>query len=542
MATKGDISELDILQFGGKPMIPLVAGFNRFRKSGVVRSDVAGGATRQRKKYFGMPHVASVTFYLRSPMMQDFIQSFINKNEGKKFICHLSADRPIVEPYVVQALSDWNHVEVNSVEGTVTCQFEIFSTKDECLDQFFYDTYSCMGEDTHCILDGLSEVVTSMPINVPPQRITQPLTHVLAPGNPVVKLVGDLTTNRATTGTYGDKNDGSLKTAAVNELREEAEGYLIEGSSTNNVVGSDDFINWVRYGSTVTGDLSVEPSSKDPSNTPNVFRITNTLGVNGPVGVYKPNSFIGNGINEETACIWARASANGVVLRVGYDSGAANKTLSTKWVRYSVSHIMTSLNFIATMQSTGDTGEWVELSFAQSEELPFATSYIPTTVAPVTRSADNVSFEFAGNMILDVYSVSVEVSVLDVAEVGIGTNTRKTINQVDGSANHRSFLDTDSSRYVSIAGSDGIDTINIVDSQQGVSLVTVRNGDFLEVASDGVFSGTPDLSVTNIPSTLTTINVGSHGLSSQYLYGHIRNLRIYDFALNQEEVELLAGV
>lgn len=163
MATKGDISDLDVLKFGGKPLVPLVSGFNRIRRSGVIRSDVAGGTTRQRKKYFNMPHVADVTFYLRSTAAQDYIQLFINKNEGKKFICHLAADRPIVEPYVVQAVNEWQHVEVSAVDGTVTCQFEIFSVRDECLDQFMFDLYPCMGDDLYCIINGMGEIVERMP-------------------------------------------------------------------------------------------------------------------------------------------------------------------------------------------------------------------------------------------------------------------------------------------------------------------------------------------------------------------------------------------
>ena len=163
MATKGDVSDLDTLIFGGKPLVPLVSGFNRFRRSGVIRSKVSGGSTRQRKKNFNMPHIAEVTFYLRSPASQDYIQTFINRNEGKKFICHLSADRPIVEPYVVQAISDWQHIEVNVVTGTVTCQLEIFSTREECLDNFTYEFYQCMGDDLYCIITGMSDIVKKMP-------------------------------------------------------------------------------------------------------------------------------------------------------------------------------------------------------------------------------------------------------------------------------------------------------------------------------------------------------------------------------------------
>ncbi len=129
MATKGDISDLDVLEFGGEPIVPQVSGFNRMRKSGVVQSSASGGARRQRKKFFNMPHEASASFYLNSVTKMDYMQSFINLNEGKKFICHLAADSSAVEPYVVQVISEWQFTEVNAVESMVSCQLEIFSTK-----------------------------------------------------------------------------------------------------------------------------------------------------------------------------------------------------------------------------------------------------------------------------------------------------------------------------------------------------------------------------------------------------------------------------
>ena len=79
MATKGDITGLDTLQFGGKPMVPQVAigGFSRVKRSGVINSDTSGGATRQRKKYFGTVHVAEVTFYLETAQQQDYFEIFV---------------------------------------------------------------------------------------------------------------------------------------------------------------------------------------------------------------------------------------------------------------------------------------------------------------------------------------------------------------------------------------------------------------------------------------------------------------------------------
>ena len=165
MATKGDISDLETLVYGGKPVVPLVEGFTRTRQGGVVRSDVSGGASRQRKKYYGTTHLAQATFYLRSPAMQDYIQIFINANEGKRWICHLSADRPLVEPYVVQALTDWNHVEVNALRGTVTVQLEIFSARDECLDGIIYPLYQCIGDDLCEYLDMFGTMTQGWPNN-----------------------------------------------------------------------------------------------------------------------------------------------------------------------------------------------------------------------------------------------------------------------------------------------------------------------------------------------------------------------------------------
>ncbi len=165
MATKGDISDLDQLIFGGKPIVPQVAigGYSRTKNSGVIRSDTTGGATRQRKKYFGNVHVAEVTFYLETPAQQDFIEMFVNRNEGKKWICNLAADRPIVEPYVVQTVSEWSHNEINSKDANMSITLEIFSVRDPALDDFMFTLYGTLGENTHEWLDAWKLVNEAIP-------------------------------------------------------------------------------------------------------------------------------------------------------------------------------------------------------------------------------------------------------------------------------------------------------------------------------------------------------------------------------------------
>lgn len=163
MATKGDISGLDILQYGGKPMIPLVSGFSRNRRSGIVQSEVAGGRTRQRKKFYGNPYVAEATFFIQTPQQQDFLKIFFERNEGKTFVCNLSADRPIVEPYTVRVISDWQDTYVSAKDGQFTVTLEIDSVRCPELDTFLNAMYSCQGDDTYDILPIATEGVRALP-------------------------------------------------------------------------------------------------------------------------------------------------------------------------------------------------------------------------------------------------------------------------------------------------------------------------------------------------------------------------------------------
>lgn len=164
MATKGDISTLDVLQYGGVPLVPLVGSFNRFRKSGVIRSDVQGGLTRQRKKFYNQPYLADVTYRLDSPSMQDYIKIFFEENEGKKFIAYLTADRPIVEPYVVQVVSDWTDSYASAVDGDTTFTLEIQSVRCPELDEYLKCMYQTLGDDLCAYMEGLKYIVKAMPL------------------------------------------------------------------------------------------------------------------------------------------------------------------------------------------------------------------------------------------------------------------------------------------------------------------------------------------------------------------------------------------
>lgn len=61
----------------------------------------------------------------------------------------------------------------------------------------------------------------------------------------ILKGTGTATFTRATTATYVDSFDGIVRTAAIDVARFEKNGVLIEGSSTNECLRSEEFVNAV---------------------------------------------------------------------------------------------------------------------------------------------------------------------------------------------------------------------------------------------------------------------------------------------------------
>jgi len=165
MALKGDTSGLDELVYQGKPMTPLLDGFSGARRSGVVRSELPGGLTRQRKKYYNQPIVKNASFFLEDCAQQDFFMMFALRNEGKPFICHLRSGRPIIEPHVVQVVSDWDESYASMVDGRFDVQLEIIEVRDTCLDEFLFPMYQCLGSDMKAVLQGIIDIAKKAPRN-----------------------------------------------------------------------------------------------------------------------------------------------------------------------------------------------------------------------------------------------------------------------------------------------------------------------------------------------------------------------------------------
>lgn len=220
--------------------------------------------------------------------------------------------------------------------------------------------------------------------------------------------------SRASTATYID--GGVLKYAAVDEPRYQSGVLLVEGASTNLLTYSNDFSNatWIKVGSTFTQNSSSGP---DGTQTATLF-VPTTSGVVSSARLLR--SFTQQGSDSYTASVFVKSAGrrwvyftspdatsdqddcwfdlqNGVVGTKG--SKVLNATIQSVgngWFRISTTSVACNYFYLSTPDSNGSkfltaNGNGLYIWGAQIEPGPVATSYIPTTTAPVTRAADKSS-------------------------------------------------------------------------------------------------------------------------------------------------------
>jgi hypothetical protein len=348
---------------------------------------------------------------------------------------------------------------------------------------------------------------------------------------------GDLVVTRATTATRVNST-GLIESVAVNVPRIDytngsCPSILLEPQRTNVVTNSNDFTstNWADDGTTTR----TANSGISPDGTQNAIKITSNGGYN-----YKVFPALSAGTY--TYSIYMKASANTVVNITVNDIGGSgsstkNINLTTNWQRFDITKNITLGTFVLIDYSNLISGFEYFVYGAQLEAGSYATSYIPTTSAAVTRNADVISKTGISSLIGQTEgTIYAEVKVSKL----IGTASRYIFHISDGTANNRIYMAFSGSssnvlRARIFSGGTlqcSIDTSTLTNTGTYKLALAYKNNDIVFYVN-GVQIGT-DTSAT-IP-TCSRVDLGQNYANASQLGDGINNANIRKTRLTNAEL------
>jgi hypothetical protein len=245
--------------------------------------------------------------------------------------------------------------------------------------------------------------------------------------------------------------------------------------------------------------------------------------------------------------------SNGVIGTFSGITSYAITSAGNGWYRCSVTlsaNTTTTSGFVLVVQNsttaaragsyTGDGTSGIYLWGAQVEAGSFATSYIPTVAASVTRSADVASV----NTLSPWYNASAGTLF---AEIGI-TNPISAANQYaaefhNGTANNRIIL------YRGV----GTNTTSVYIADAGVAQASITAGSAIAINSvvkQALGFAANDIGLTSNASAVSTdtsatipavnkLNIGSSYGGDEQLNGHIRRIAYYPARLTNAQLQAL---
>jgi hypothetical protein len=321
--------------------------------------------------------------------------------------------------------------------------------------------------------------------------------------------------SRNSTATYIGK-DGQLKTAAANEPRFEKEGLLIEGQSTNLVVQSE--ISPLQSGASTY--YTISPSAVRGYNLHSCVYNSgdDALVVNTGAALQAPDgtaSFVFNSATIVGNWVCYFNNTDGYVGFWPKNSSAFEYAdLGNGLIRVSRKLKGTALNIIH-LRCAYVAGSRIDVGCYQIEALPFASSYIPTNGAAVTRAADQVWLPISNTSIDGGVSVAAECDVL-----ADGTYPRVAV----GKGLPDLFCAPPSSWWPSH-----------IPSLNNIKVAYSKNH---QCFNGVLFSHQINLSEDNRAQQISLLSQYSNGVSTGF--GHIRNLRIWHRDLSVEQLKAVA--
>ena len=358
-----------------------------------------------------------------------------------------------------------------------------------------------------------------------------------------------ITFTRASTGTFLGSN-GLLQTAAINTPRVEydangvAKGLLIEEARTNLIPDSEDLTAASWAGKTQhTGQANAAIS---PAGTQTATRITST-GTDPYLFHFTPVT----AGNDYVLTVWLRGIGNtvGRTPRVWFlnNSGTISSTfdstpLTDSWQKYTVTGSCTGSGTVLTRIDFDDSGlsapgEQVDVWGAQVEAGSFPTSYIPTSGATATRSADIASVsvsEFGynqaqGSVVVEFSSKDDDPSPFSISD---GTPTNRMLSYVN-SSNIRWYILNGAASQANVASSVSYNT----DTNYKAASVYAANDFAISVNGE-----LPQIdSAGSVPTSVSLMNIGTSNSGGGPLNGHIKSINYYPLRLSDAKLQELTS-
>ena len=394
-------------------------------------------------------------------------------------------------------------------------------------------------------------------------------------------------TGRASTATYLDA-DGVVQTAASGVARSNAYDYdsdgvlrpiglLLEGAATNLFLQSINFASgWSKNGTFVTS------TSTEPSPTGEFNAVTCTFPAEAPNVSGFHSSITLTAGQTVTASVFVKPT-NSDVFRFGFDGGVFGtngyalftfstgsvdtnvgdgapiiptmKKLSGGWYRVSITRTAVADGTTSVVLYNGVGGASVlTLYGAQAEVGSYATSYIPTTTAQVTRAADTstsaqatrvaddakVDGENFSNFYNQTHGTLVARGYTADSTAAGNSGTSRTLSQLSGGTDGVRVGMSNLCGYsvvsagVEVAGSSSLGTWS---SAQHALGVRIKKDDFAATRDGGAVS--TDTSAAT-PRALK-LQLGSNAAMGGWLNGHVSRISYYPQPFTNEELQAMTA-